>query len=209
MCELTDEDTMARKDGIIALQIHAGPPMKVQFRNVRLKLFPKQTSPGGRAGRRSSSSPAARATVMPSTSTTPAACCWPSASRRTCRTCRDGGLRKGWPKDAQALDDAATIVIYCRRRRRPPVMQHLDEIEKLHAKGVGLACIHYAVEMPTGKAGDLLKSWIGGYFETFWSVNPDWKAVFKQVPRSPRGQRRAALSRSTTSGTITCVSWTT
>jgi hypothetical protein len=37
MCELTDEDTVARKDGIIALQIHAGPPMKVQFRNVRLK----------------------------------------------------------------------------------------------------------------------------------------------------------------------------
>jgi hypothetical protein len=37
MCEVTDEDTMARKDGIIALQIHAGPPMKVQFRNIRLK----------------------------------------------------------------------------------------------------------------------------------------------------------------------------
>ncbi len=37
MCEVTDEDTVARKDGIIALQIHAGPPMKVQFRNIRLK----------------------------------------------------------------------------------------------------------------------------------------------------------------------------
>ena len=37
MCELTDEDTVARKDGIIALQLHAGPPMKVQFRNILLK----------------------------------------------------------------------------------------------------------------------------------------------------------------------------
>jgi len=37
MCELTDEDTVARKDGIIALQLHAGPPMKVQFRNLRIK----------------------------------------------------------------------------------------------------------------------------------------------------------------------------
>jgi hypothetical protein len=37
MCELTDEDTDARADGVIALQIHAGPPMKVQFRNLRLK----------------------------------------------------------------------------------------------------------------------------------------------------------------------------
>ena len=40
MCELTDEDTVARKDGVIALQIHAGPPMKVQFRNLRLKELP-------------------------------------------------------------------------------------------------------------------------------------------------------------------------
>ena len=40
MCEVTDEDTVARKDGVIALQIHAGPPMKVQFRNIRLKELP-------------------------------------------------------------------------------------------------------------------------------------------------------------------------
>jgi hypothetical protein len=37
MSELTDEDDMARRDGIIALQIHAGPAMKIQFRNLRLK----------------------------------------------------------------------------------------------------------------------------------------------------------------------------
>lgn len=39
MCELTDEDEKARKDGIIALQIHAGDPMKVQFKNIRLKVL--------------------------------------------------------------------------------------------------------------------------------------------------------------------------
>ncbi|MCC6127182.1 MAG: DUF1080 domain-containing protein [Pirellulales bacterium] len=37
MCEVTDEDDRARRDGIIALQLHVGEPMKVQFRNVRLK----------------------------------------------------------------------------------------------------------------------------------------------------------------------------
>lgn len=37
MCEMTDEDKSdRRKDGLIALQLHAGPPMKVQFRNIRL-----------------------------------------------------------------------------------------------------------------------------------------------------------------------------
>ncbi len=36
--ECTDEDTEMRRDkGILALQLHAGPPMKVQFRNIRLK----------------------------------------------------------------------------------------------------------------------------------------------------------------------------
>jgi hypothetical protein len=40
MCDITDEDSVARKDGIIALQIHAGPPMKVQFRNLRIKELP-------------------------------------------------------------------------------------------------------------------------------------------------------------------------
>ncbi len=41
MCEVTDEDGMARKEGIIALQIHAGEPMKVQFKNIRLKELKK------------------------------------------------------------------------------------------------------------------------------------------------------------------------
>lgn len=37
-CEATDEDVKTRRaDGIIALQLHAGPPMKVGFRNIRLK----------------------------------------------------------------------------------------------------------------------------------------------------------------------------
>jgi len=38
MVDVTDDDKqMRRKDGIIAFQLHAGPPMKVEFRNIRLK----------------------------------------------------------------------------------------------------------------------------------------------------------------------------
>ncbi len=38
MCEFTDHDAkQARSDGIIALQMHPGPPMKVQFKNIVLK----------------------------------------------------------------------------------------------------------------------------------------------------------------------------
>ena len=37
MCELRDEDKENRRDkGLLALQLHAGPPMKVQFRKIRI-----------------------------------------------------------------------------------------------------------------------------------------------------------------------------
>jgi len=32
-----EQESKAAKEGIIALQIHAGPPMKVQFKNIRIK----------------------------------------------------------------------------------------------------------------------------------------------------------------------------
>jgi hypothetical protein len=37
MSRITDHNPKARRDGVIALQMHPGPPMKVQFRNLRIK----------------------------------------------------------------------------------------------------------------------------------------------------------------------------
>jgi hypothetical protein len=40
MCQATDQQAgLTAKDGVIALQMHPGPPMKVQFKNLRIKLF--------------------------------------------------------------------------------------------------------------------------------------------------------------------------
>ena len=36
--------------------------------------------------------------------------------------------------------------------------------------------MHYAVEVPIGKSGKALQNWIGGYYETGWSINPHWIA---------------------------------
>lgn len=42
MCQFTDNDAkMAAASGIIALQMHPGPPMKIQFKNLRLKELKK------------------------------------------------------------------------------------------------------------------------------------------------------------------------
>lgn len=43
MCEVEDhQDKYALKDGVIALQMHPGPPMKVQFKDLRIKVMKKE-----------------------------------------------------------------------------------------------------------------------------------------------------------------------
>jgi hypothetical protein len=62
-------------------------------------------------------------------------------------------------------------------------IRHIKELEPLMEKGIGMGQIHYAVEVPKGEAGDAWLKWIGGYFETFWSVNPTWEGHFTQIPQ--------------------------
>jgi uncharacterized protein (TIGR03067 family) len=46
--DVTDEqEAKAAKSGVLALQIHTGPPMTVQFRNIRLKTLGKESASGG------------------------------------------------------------------------------------------------------------------------------------------------------------------
>ena len=64
-------------------------------------------------------------------------------------------------------------------------MKDLDQFEKLIDEGVGIVCLHYAVEVPKGRSGDLMLEATGGYFETHWSVNPHWVAEIKSLPEHP------------------------
>lgn len=91
----------------------------------------------------------------------------------------------GWPKDTAALNGADVVVVFSDGGGGQPLVKHLAEVDKLMKKGVGLVCLHYAVEVPKGEPGDCLVRWIGGYFETFWSVNPFWNAEFKEFPKHP------------------------
>ena len=38
---------------------------------------------------------------------------------------------------------------------------------------------------PKGESGNRFLDWIGGYFETHWSVNPHWTAKFDNLPEHP------------------------
>jgi len=93
--------------------------------------------------------------------------------------------RDGWPQDPQAFDGAATIVMYCDGGGGHMVNRHLEQVDALMKQGVGLVSIHYAVEVPKGEPGDYFLDWIGGYFEAHWSVNPHWKADYREFPEHP------------------------
>ena len=93
----------------------------------------------------------------------------------------------GWVPDVKVFDGADAIVIYSDGGGGHPFIQQnrLQVLGDLMKKGVGLGCVHYAVEVPKEKGGKEWLDWIGGYFETFWSVNPFWEADFKTIPEHP------------------------
>src|SRR5258706_8327254 len=93
----------------------------------------------------------------------------------------------GWPQDPKALDGANAIVLYMDGGPSHPALQddRLQKLDALMKKGVGLACIHYAVEPTIEKGEKEFLDWIGGAFEINWSVNPHWDADFKALPKHP------------------------
>lgn len=91
----------------------------------------------------------------------------------------------GWPDDDSVLNDADTIVMYCDGGARHPAVAHLDTLAKHMQRGAGFVCLHYAVEIPKDQGGTEFLQWLGGYFETDWSVNPHWTAEYAQFPKHP------------------------
>ena len=186
--DVTDNDVDMRRDkGLIALQLHAGPPMEVQFRNIQLKELP--------ASRETSSTDGAKKKVVliaGKKSHGYGAHEHRAGCMLLAEALNNSGLNieatvvtEGWPKDASILDDADSIVIYCDGGGRHPYNEHLDELDELAKQGVGMVNIHYGVEVPKGRSGDAFLRWIGGYFEEWWSVNPHWTADYKSLPSHP------------------------
>ncbi len=91
----------------------------------------------------------------------------------------------GWPEDEKVLDGADAIVMYADGGGGHPALAHLDVLGKHMARGAGFACLHYAVEVPKDKGGPEFLKWLGGYFETDWSVNPHWDANYTSLPVHP------------------------
>jgi len=191
--EVIDDDK-ANQDlsGVLALQLHAGPPMKVQFKDIqlaRLKLVPSPStalrvnSVEGMENKKKVVLVAGPPSHGYGSHEHNAGCLLLAKMlNENMPNIHAVVYTNGWPKDPTAFGNADAIVFFCDGDGGHVATPHLQEIDTLAKQGVGIACLHYAVEMPKGKPGNYLLDWIGGYYETYWSVNPHWKAEFKQLP---------------------------
>jgi type 1 glutamine amidotransferase len=166
------DDESAQRDlsGVLALQLHSGPPMTVQFKDIRLKRLPLSDgrkkvvfSAGNKSHQYGAHDHKAGCTLL--------------AHRLNA-----SGLPlyatvyyPGYPADPTAFDNADSIVFYCDGGAGHPANAHLAELDAKVSQGVGMACIHYGVETTPGANGQAFLRWIGGYFEPHWSVNPFWE----------------------------------
>lgn len=172
MSETIDEEPGKRAEqGVLALQVHAGPPMKVEFKNIRLKRLKLAD------GRKKLLLLAGRPSHPPGQHEF-------RAGALLVKKCLDESFPQlitevhgnGWPRDPTAFDNADAIFMFADGGGGHPVLQsnRLAQIDALAKRGVGIACLHYAVEVPKEKGGPEFLNWMGGYFEPHWSVNPHW-----------------------------------
>lgn len=185
--DCTDNDAeQRRKSGILALQLHAGPPMKVQFRNIRIKKLDESVGSTGASDSKKVVFIAGNPSHGYGSHEHYA------GSRLLANAIKESMpgyevevIKNGWPQEGvKALEGADAVVVYCDGGGGHLLNPHIDEFDPL-MKGVGLVCIHYGVETPAGKTGDAFVDWIGGYFEANWSVNPHWDANFTAFPDHP------------------------
>lgn len=173
MSETIDDQADKRSlQGVLALQLHAGPPMKVEFKDIQLKRL-RFTE-----GRKKLVMVAGRASHAQGAHEFRAGCL-------LFKKCLDAALPNqlisavytdSWPEDPTVFDNADSILLFSDGGKGHPVIQsnRLAQIDALAQRGVGIACLHYGVEVPREKGGPEFLNWIGGFFETDWSVNPTW-----------------------------------
>ena len=176
--------------GKLALQLHSGPPMTVQFKDIqltRLKLSDNRKKVVMVAGAPSHGPGEHEFNAGVKLLT--------SSLRQAAPDVIVANYHdSGWPTDPTALDNADGLILYMDGWHKHAVNDNLDAVRALTARGGGFMCMHYAVHTAEEYAAKEFLDWIGGYYETGVSANPHWKADI--TPASH------AVTRGVTSATI-------
>ncbi|MEO0796720.1 MAG: family 16 glycoside hydrolase [Verrucomicrobiota bacterium] len=168
------------EDGLIALQLHQGPPMQVRFRNIQLRVLEPEDkkeilflagekSHGYNAHEHKAGSLLLARSLNESNTDVVA------------QVVTEGE----WPQRWVGYQQPDTVVMYCDGFKGHMAKKHQDKIQALVDDGVGVACLHFAVEVEPEVLGPTFLDWMGGYFEIGWSVNPHWDAEFTEFPDHP------------------------
>ena len=178
-----DSADKVNEQGLLGLQLHAGPPMKIEFKDIRMRRLKLQNKKKivFVAGRKSHGygkhEHFAGCMLLEN--------CLKTAAKETGLPVLTTVYKDGWPKDLTAFTNADTVVVFADGGRKHPLHRNGDEFDQIMRDGVGLVCLHYGVEVPQGASSQRFLDWIGGFFETNWSVNPHWEADFKELPDHP------------------------
>lgn len=178
--EFSEREADRLNKGLIAFQLHAGPPMEVRFRNVRLRKLEATDKKEilFLAGKKSHGYNAhehkAGCMLL-------ARCLNESGEDIVAQVVTEGA----WPQPWVGYSKPDAIVMYCDGYKRHMAKDHQDKIQQLVDAGVGVACLHFGVEVEPDELGKEFLQWIGGYFEIGWSVNPHWDATFDVFPDHP------------------------
>jgi len=181
MSEIVDNDSdIRRRAGLLALQLHQGAPMKVQFRNIKLKRLPLGDlkkivylagSPSHPPRMHEHNAGALLAKKL--------------LNQHHGDKVLVTTYLSGWPSDPSAFQNADALVIQSDGGPKHPAYWHLRQIDYLREQGVGVGMLHYAVEMTPGETNDTLIAATGGAFEIHYSVNPHWDGAFDKFPAHP------------------------
>ena len=90
-----------------------------------------------------------------------------------------------WPKDESIFEGVDAVVIYA--DAGGPIRNKLTFLDEKVKAGMGIMFMHYGVHPPKQIGQDYFLDWIGGYFETGWSVNPHWIADLAPKAGHPVG----------------------
>ncbi|MCH2207131.1 MAG: ThuA domain-containing protein [Lentisphaerales bacterium] len=82
---------------------------------------------------------------------------------------------RSWPESNSVFEKADAIIIYSDGFKKHPLkarkLYHF--FDNLAKKGKGIGFMHYACEVEKNQ-GNWLTTWVGGYYERLFSVNPHW-----------------------------------
>ena len=104
-------------------------------------------------------------------------------------------VKNGWPVDESIFAGARTIVFYLDGRDVHPLADpgKYAVLAPHIAAGAGFVNLHYAVDYNPPVGAQILP-WLGGYYESGYSVNPIWQATYDNLPAHPIASGVAPLT---------------